>query len=190
MKRRKPKPSVGRHIGKKRKDMRFEAPDGEVWDSKFEWQVAEGAKRAGVRLLRADKRGGTDTISYFHQVRGTSCQDCGSDRVGKIRGITFDLLMPDWHPLGKENGGYLEVKGYMRADKRSLYRSLFKEKTDIAACIIIQSDYRVGKGTFSQWITKHLHIPVFLWRGEFPKPTDWIYPSERKISKSTKKGHK
>lgn len=180
----------GHKIGTKRKDMRFMADDGSIWDSKFEWQVWEGAKDAKVQLVRADKEGKGDTISYFHQVRGASCQDCGSPRVGRIRGITPDLLMPGWHPVGGENGGYLEIKGYMRADKRALYRSLLKETPGLSLCIIIQSDYRVGKGTFSQWITKHLKVPVFHWRGVFPKPNEWILPVEPKLSKRAKRSDK
>ena len=85
---------------------------------------------------------------------------------------------------------YLEAKGYMRADKRSLYRSFFKEQPNTRTCFIIQSNYRVGKGTFGEWISKQLKMPWFHWQGEFPKPNEWILPIEPKKSKSTKKGSK
>lgn len=182
--------SGGQKLGTKRKDMRFLSPDGVEWDSKFEWQVWEAARVSNVRLSRADKEGGVDTIPYFHQVRGTSCQDCGSARVGKVRGITPDFIVHDWHPIGKENGGYLETKGYMRADKRSLYRSLLKERPNLSLCLIIQSDYRVGKGTFGQWISKILKVPYFHWKGKYPEQHEWILPIEPKKSKSNKKANK
>lgn len=189
MKRKKPKASG--KIGSKRSDLRFQAPDGSIWDSKFEWHVWEGAKNADVRLHRADKAGKTDTLSYVHNIRNARCQDCGSDRVGSVRGITFDMVMRDWHPVGKENGGYLECKGYMRANKRALYRSFFKEKPGFSAAIIIQSNYKVGKGTFGDWISKILKIPYFHWQGVFPKPSDWVMPViKQEKSKSTRNKRK
>src|ERR1700761_3018185 len=84
----------GTKVGTKRKDMRFLSPEGEEWDSKFEWQGFEGARRAGIKLIRCDKDGASDTLSYFHSVRGTSCADCGSSRVGKLRRLTFDFHLP------------------------------------------------------------------------------------------------
>lgn len=180
---------IGRKLNQKRSDFHYTDESGEVWDSRFEYLVYKGCKDAGFNVRRSVQRG-TDTIPYTRTLPRASCQDCGSTRVGETRRITFDLFVDNTDSERKENSYYLESKGYMRAPKRSLYRSFFKEKgSDVSVRFIIQSNFRVGKGSFGEWINKHLRSPWFLWRGTYPIEAQWNYPIELKKSKSSKKGH-
>lgn len=170
----------GRKRGQKRRDFHYTDENGD-WDSRFEAQVFKGAVDAGTNVRR-----NYTPIPYARRVPRASCQDCGSDRVGETRRITFDLRVDNGHSEGKEDFYYLEPKGYMRAPKRSLYRSFFKDKPGISVRFIIQSNYRVGKGSFGEWINKHLNSPWFLWKGVYPTEEQWIFPIvKNKVKSST-----
>lgn len=191
MKKRKSKPKKndgGRKFGTERRDMRWIDGAGEVWDSKLESLVYEASRKAGVNLVRCDK---TDTIPYYSLLRGASCKDCGGNRVGKARKYTPDFRMRQRDPSGDESLGYLEVKGYMRAPQRALFRSLVKEKPDLVLYFLIQSDFKVTSSlTFSGWIAKFLPgVKYAVWNGTFP--TSWIgaKPRESKKRKRTKETH-
>lgn len=178
---------------KRRSDFHYTAEDGSKWDSRFEYLVYRGAVDAGLVLRRCEK--GSDTIPYTHTVPRASCQDCGSARVGSARGITPDLYFDTGHPTGEEGRGYVEIKGFMRAPKRALYRSLFKEKPNTPLCLVIQSNFKVGKGSFGGWITKYLGIPWGVWKGTWPP--EWNMPDvqkpksvESKKSRGSKKATK
>jgi hypothetical protein len=148
--------------------------------------VYKGARDAGLEVTRNDV-----PIPYARSLPRASCQDCGSDKVGETRRLTFDLRVNHRDSAGQESVYYLEPKGYMRGPKRSLYRAFFKEKGEaISVRFIIQSNFKVGKRTFGEWINKHLRMPWFLWKGTFPTEQQWNYPLELKKSKSTKKGNK
>src|SRR5579885_1009284 len=47
---------LGRRIGTHRRDMRWEAPDGSVWASRFEYEVYRGLKESGVAVRRTDEQ--------------------------------------------------------------------------------------------------------------------------------------
>lgn len=172
----------GRKKGQKRRDFHYDDVNG-TWDSKFEAQVFQGGLDAGIGLVR-----NSEAIPYLRVVPRASCADCGSNRVGETRRITWDLHSDTWHPLGKENGCYVECKGYLRGPKRSLYRSFFKDKPDTPVVFIIQSNFKVGKGTFGGWITKYLNCPWALWKGKWSE-LQWVYPEPEK-PKSTRKKQK
>ena len=182
----KPKAKLGKKVGTKRADMRWQSPDGDIWDSQFEYKVYKAGIHAGIRLRRCVKGREADTISYRHSIRGASCQDCGSDRVGSARQFTPDLFVYTGLPDRPEDGFYLEIKGYLRAPKRALLRSLFKEKQDLDLRFILQSDFKVSKSLrFSGWITKFL--PGSRWvvfNGTWP--TTWNLAHERKKIKTNK----
>jgi hypothetical protein len=175
---------VGRKLNQKRSDFHYTAEDGSTWDSRFEYLVYKGAKDAGCDVRRCEKW--VDTIPYSRILPRASCQDCGSNRVSEERGVTFDLFINNRDSAGKEDSYYLESKGYMRGPKRSLYRSLFKDKPDTCVRFVIQSNFKVGKGTFGGWINKHLGCPWAIWKGSW-NDLVWIYPPPKKIKRERKK---
>jgi hypothetical protein len=198
-------PTLGTRVGHKRSDMRWLAPDGVEWSSKFEYEVYAAAKLAGVRVRKCQRgkpgESGSDTFEYGHSPgRGLKCRVCGSDQVSQSRSYTPDLLHdPEVLPArseqvyspGRSEHYYVDVKGYMRANKRSLLRSFCKARQDIALRVILQRDYRLSKtATISQWLSKTLRVPYVLWAGRWPASQDWIMPNEPKASKKAKKGPK
>lgn len=191
MKKRKSKPKKndgGRKFGTERRDMRWMDGAGEIWDSKLESLVYEASRESSYRLVRCTK---ADTIPYYSLLRGASCADCGGARVGKARKYTPDFRMYSRHSSGEESVGYLEVKGYMRAPQRALFRSLVKEKPSLVLYLLLQSDFRVTKSLkFSGWIERFLPGAKYaVWNGTFP--TTWIgaKPSEPKKRKRIKETH-
>ena len=198
-------PTLGTRVGKKRSDMRWLDPDGVEWDSRLEYEVYAAAKLAGV-CVRKCQRGkpgesGSDTFEYGHSPgRGLKCRVCGSDQVSQSRTYTPDILhysevLPagseQVYSPGRSDNYYVDVKGYMRANKRSLLRSFCKARPDIALRVILQRDYRLSKtATISQWLSKTLRVPYAIWNGRWPTTSDWIMPNEPKVSKKAKKGPK
>lgn len=158
-------------IGTKRKDMRFRSPDGQEWDSRFEWQVFDVYVRAGWKVRRTAK-GSSDTLSYVLPVRAATCLGCGSSEIGQQRKYTPDVFC-DGSPVGGKAGEYfIEVKGYLRAAQRSLLRAFCKARKDVDLRIIYQRDFPISaKSTISQWTARFLKIPYAIWNG---KPvTEW-----------------
>lgn len=88
-------------------------------------------------------------------------------------------------------GYYIDVKGYMRANKRSLLRSFCKARPDIALRILLQRDYPLSKtATIAQWLNKTVRIPYTIFTGRYPSETDWIMPYEPKTSQKAKSRNK
>lgn len=161
--------------------MRWIAPDGAVWDSKFEYEVYKAAKDAKLPVYRAVK--GTpdgaesDTVAYWDSLRVGSCRACGSSDVGKLRSYTPDILhspgvsrkRPQDQSEERRTSSYIDVKGYLRADKRRLLRALVKARKDINLRILLQRDFTLSRtATASSWIRKMLKIPYAIWDGKWP----------------------
>lgn len=166
---------VGHKAGTKRSDKRWIDEHGNLWASRFEYLVYEAAKRANAAARRCDK-GGSDTFSYHSEVRNGRCQDCQSANVVQERRYTPDIYIVPPSAEGqsdesgsREGGYYVEAKGYLRADKRALLRSLVKSGEISDLRFIIQSDYRVGKTSLSGWIDKFLKCKWALFTGEWPE---------------------
>lgn len=174
---------IGEKIGIKRSDRRWRDEHGEEWDSRFESVIYDIAKESGIKIRRCTS---ADTIPYYHTLRGTSCQDCGSIRVGKEHRYTPDFFVYTGDTAGGKDGYYLEAKGYLRAPKRSLLRSLFATRPIVDIRFLLQSDFKVtSKLRFAGWVTKYLIGSSYaIWRGSYP--TEWIKANEPKKSKSTK----
>lgn len=162
-------------IGTKPSDRRFRAPDGSEWDSRFEWTVYDVLLRQGHAIERC-KRGGHHTVSYMQQLNNASCGACGSTEVGKRRTYTPDLFH---HAVGggaakDANAGYcIELKGYLRAEERSLLRALCKARPDLDLRFIFQRNWVVSKSsgtTILEWCRKFLKRPCAVWSGQMP---DW-----------------
>lgn len=193
MSRPKKKPAIaGKRMGTKRSDTRWIEPDGEEFDSRFEAQVVNSARLAGVLIRRAIKgtpdTPGSDTVAYRHKTsRGGRCAVCGSSDVYTARSYTADLLLDTAllskehsdkdHKAGEPARSHCDAKGYLRANKRSLLRSLHKARPDLDLRLILQRDYRISKtATISSWCNRVAKIPYAIWTGSFPKPHEWTMP--------------
>lgn len=179
---RKPKAPVtpGRRIGTKRRDMRWEA-EGQVWDSRFEYEVFRGYRDAGIKIRRCTE---ADSLRYTAPVRNGVCTECHSRGVVTEHTYTPDFFVSvgEANARGAANTGvsspgyYLEVKGYLRADRRSLLRALRKALPDVDLRLIAQRDYRVTKQlNLIGWAGKFLKCPAVVWSGGVPR---WL--GERK----------
>lgn len=162
---------LGKRMGTKRRDMRFIAPDGSEWDSRFEWIVYDAYKQAGSSVRRTEA-GGRDTLSYSEPVRSATCDSCGATAVSKSRRYTPDLFYHTGLPDNKEEGYYIEVKGYIRAEQRSLIRAFAKARKDVDLRYIYQRDFPVSRtSTVSSWHSKCVKRPYVIWDGKVP--TEW-----------------
>jgi hypothetical protein len=166
-------------MGKSSKDHRWLSPNGEEWDSRFEFQVYESIHNSGqapVRRCTKDKRKESDTLVYTMPVRDASCDACKSTEVSKRRTYTPDLYSPDAY--GRDDrvyshaGFYIEIKGYLRADQRALLRAFCKARPDIDLRIVFQRDFKVGSGTATSWVSKYLKRPCCIWKGRLPE--EWV----------------
>lgn len=166
--------TAGSRIGTKFRDMRWMGPDGSVWDSRFEYEVYSGLVKQGLNVRRTTP---DDSIPYTHAVRGGLCTVCASNKVVTERSYTPDFFVYTDTALdrntgsGVDKGYFIEAKGYLRADRRSLLRSLRKARPDIDLRLVAQRDYKVGKSTLTGWASKYLKVPVAVWNGKLPE--DW-----------------
>lgn len=131
-------------VGSKRSDRRWQDDDtGELWDSKFEWQVYNGLRSAGYRIRRCTE---SDAIAYNSSVKQGRCVECNGSRVVQERIYTSDLYVVE-HRGEATGGGYLvECKGYFPGTKRSLFRALTKQLQGVDLRIIFESN-RTLRGT-------------------------------------------
>jgi len=108
-------------------------------------------------------------MAYTSPVRGGRCQKCDSDSVAQEHVYTPDLYVDSKpRPDGKENessGYYIESKGYLRGSRRALLRHFRKARADVDLRLVIQRDYKVGKGTLVSWAEKYLKVKVLVWKG-------------------------
>jgi hypothetical protein len=154
--------------------MRWKTPDGVVWDSRFEAEVFDGYGRAGYQVRQTTEH---DRVLYTRGVRNGLCGKCGSAEVATSHSYQADLsILPKdggQQPSLDDGGAYLlEVKGYIRAERRSLLRALLKARPDLRLRLLVQRDYKVTKSlSLTDWAVKYLRIPVAVWTGQ--PPTTW-----------------
>jgi hypothetical protein len=160
--------------------MRWLAPDGQVWASRFEYGIFVQLKEQGFHVRKTDL---PDQLDYTDPVHGGRCLDCGSSSCVTARHYTPDLFVgPAGTDLdtGAERvreghapspfGYYIEAKGYLRADRRSLLRSVRKAWPRLDFRLVVQRDYRVtAKLTIVEWARKFLKCEVHVWNGSLPK---------------------
>lgn len=161
---------AGKRVGTKRSDKRWQSPDGQIWDSQFEYIVYTAYKASGYAIRRCTP---SDTIPYIVPVRSGTCLACGATEVGKQRKYT-----PDFHVTPKDSerktvSYYIETKGYLRPPERALLRALCKTQPDISLRLIFQRNYRVSKPTYNTdgsvmtWAQKFLKSwPASVWTGK------------------------
>lgn len=159
----------GTRLGSKRRDMRWLSPDGVVWSSKFEYSVFVALKEQGYNVR---KTGPEDSMAYTSTIKGGICSQCGSRAVAQEHRYTPDLFVDTTGRTGAASsanaGYYIEAKGYLRAERRSLLRAFRKEKPACDLRLVVQRDYKVGKSTLTGWATKFLKVPVHVWDGKIP----------------------
>lgn len=156
----------GERVGTKKSDTRWKAPDGTIWASRFEYAVYSTLKEKGYDVRKTDKQ---DTMAYTSRVDSGRCRKCGSSCVVTERHYTPDLYIGP-RP-GQTTGFYLEAKGYLRAQRRSLLRAFRKTGPACDLRMVVQRDYKVGKSTLVGWASKLLKVPVTVWNGDLPH--DW-----------------
>lgn len=164
-----PQSGTGRRIGTKRSDLRFEAPDGQIWASPFEYRVYDEIRTAG--RVRVRKTTEADSIAYSTPVKRGYCAQCGSDHVAQARTYTPDLAV-----VSDDDGTaryFLETKGYFRGSGRNLLRAAVKANPQADIRLIAQSDHWVTKGKtrLSDW-AKRFKIKFTVWNGALPE--EWI----------------
>lgn len=161
---------AGQRVGTKRRDMRWQAPDGTIWASRFEYAVFKTLQEQGHDVRRCTAP--DDSLPYTSRVVSGVCLDCGSARVATSRTYTPDLHLRPKSAGAQREGYFIEAKGYLRAERRALLRSLRKAWPSLDLRLVVQRDYRVTAGlTITQWATKYLKCPVIVWEGKLPK--DW-----------------
>lgn len=156
-------------VGRSRSDRRWEAPDGQVWASKFEWEVFDALQRAGVSVRKCDSG---DTVTYYQARPNVRCLDCGSSNCSQERTYTPDLFVIP--KSGSDNGGgyFIEVKGYFRDEKRALFRCLRTSRSDIDLRCVFAADHWVTKGKtrLSAYFDRYVkNTPYHFWDGTLPE---------------------
>lgn len=156
----------GRRVGTHKRDMRWQDPQGNLWDSRYEYELFTYLKAKDGLYVRPTTE--QDSFRYTSPVRSSICTVCGSDRVAKNRSYTPDLFVntKDDRGLARDPSGYyVEAKGFLRKDRRALLRYFRKARPDVDLRLVVQADNRATKQLrVVEWAKKYLKIPVAVWR--------------------------
>jgi hypothetical protein len=158
-------PIPGQRVGTKKTDTRWQAPDGTVWASRFEFAVFTKLKEAGYNVRKTTEQ---DRFAYTSPVKGGKCTVCASHDVVTERTYTPDLFVVPAGAASDDEGYFIEAKGYLRSERRALLRSFRKTGPRIDLRLVVQRDYKVGKSTLVGWATRLLKVPVHVWNGDLP----------------------
>lgn len=172
------KPSLdGQRVGSKRSDTRWQAEDGTVWASRFEYAVYKSLKDKGYDVRKTTEQ---DRMAYTSLVTNGRCRKCGTSDVVTERHYTPDLFVVPRRPIAGINltqdpqdsgrrGYYLEAKGYLRTERRTLLRAFRKTGPSCDLRLVVQRDYPVGKSTLAEWGRRLMKVPVHVWDGGLPE---------------------
>lgn len=161
---------MGRRVGTKRADRRWEGKDGVIWASRFEEEIYEYLQGAIGSAGTVRKCGKGDSLSYTQERARITCLDCGSSRCAQSRTYTPDLFVDTG-----TRSYWLEIKGRFTAEKRSLFRSFRKSRPDIVVRFVAQGDFKIGKGRLSGYFKKFLKdVPFIVWNEKAGFPEEWI----------------
>lgn len=185
-----PSTYYGKRVGTKRSDRRWQSPDGELWDSRYEYLVYIQFRQEGYNIVRCGKG---DTFSFTLPIRGGKCRDCQSTSVGQSRTYTPDFYIVSEDSEHTPVKHYIETKGFIRPKERSLLRAFYKERPDTRISVIFQRSYPTGarrangtKSSIIEWMEKFLpRFPAYVWQGHVPEGFN-----ERKVSQDAEKGDK
>lgn len=156
---------MGKKVGFKRSDRRYQSDDGQLWDSRFEWVVYDGLRSSGYTVRRCDE---DDSLAYYTAVVKGKCVECGSNDVLQSRIYTPDLFVVGSKGKGSiaQAGYFIECKGYFPADKRTLFRAVANKAEGIDLRIVFQREVilRGTTGTNVAYIKKFCkNTPVGVW---------------------------
>lgn len=167
----------GKRVGIKRSDLRWQAPDGTIWSSRYEFELFLQLKEQGYNVRKTTEK---DSHSYTSPVRGGRCLECDSCKVVQQHSYTPDLFVGEEGRSDKptDPSGYrdylIEAKGYLRAPRRALLRHFRKARPDLDLRFVVQRDYRVTKhATIVEWARKYLKVPIVVWPGRGTKFPGW-----------------
>jgi len=149
----------GRKKGSKRSDKRWEAPDGTVWDSGYEYDCYRAFRNIGYNVTVC-YRGKGHTFNYVEPTRGGQCMECGSTEVFKHRSYT-----PDFYLQWEDNKPfYVETKGYWRPSQRALFQKFLKSNPELDVRIVLQSNAYKGKlANMQEYVARYMKIPSHVW---------------------------
>lgn len=158
--------SKGKRVGTKRSDRRWEAPDGTIWASKFEWQVYDAIVRhyASDKSVSVERCGPDCSLGYHSTVKNGRCTQCGSVCVVQERTYTPDIRIVRTSEQGQQRVTYIEAKGYFEGSKRSLFRQVLKTHQSLDIRLVAERDHWVtkGKSKLSDW-AKRFKVKFHLW---------------------------
>ena len=162
-------------VGRKRADRRWISPDGQEWDSKFEWQVWQGLVENGYKVRRCDER---DRFAYRDRIAQAECGSCGSSECFKARTYTPDLFLYSsgrTRKTGSPAGFYVEIKGYFSPQKRRLFRCFTKDRPDVDVRFILYGNPYTKRGglRLTEYFDRYLKaVPYHVWNGNIPQ--EWL----------------
>lgn len=136
-------------------DRRYIDEENNEWDSRYEYEVYRGIQLLGFDVRRCSEEQG-DTFAYQSPVVRGRCLECEGNKVVQERTYTPDLYISG-ESIGPGCGGaYIEAKGYWKAPKRNLLRSVVKSNPDLSLLFIFQRDLWVtkGKSKYSDYIAR------------------------------------
>lgn len=162
----KPKEANGKRVGTKRSDRRWQAVDGTIWASKFEYQVYDALVRhfEGNPRVSVERCGPDCTLGYHSSVKNGRCKECRSVCVVQERTYTPDIRIVRTSESGQKRTTYIEAKGYFEGSKRSLFRQVLKSYESLDIRIVAERDHPVtrGKTNLSDW-AKRFKVKFHLW---------------------------
>lgn len=148
-------------MARKRRDRRFTDPEGNEWDSQFEYLVFVGLPSHGYRVRRCDER---DSVSYQHPVKQGACLECGSHEVVQVRSYTPDLFVVDALTDTDEDGTYIECKGYFPADRRAQLRSVVQSNPQLDLRILFAAERKLTKAkTNIEYVHSYIKCGAGVW---------------------------
>ena len=147
---------MGKRVGTKRSDRRWLDDTGQEWASRYEYQVFCAFRDLGVNIRKCGKG---DTIEYSEPKRNNKCLECGSERVVQTRTYTPDLCID---PDSEGGRTFIEVKGYMPAPKRKLFKDMLKGRPDIDIALVFEKDTRAPKSKlrYLEYTKRYFKIPA------------------------------
>lgn len=172
--------NYGHRTGTKRSDRHWTDPEGNIWDSRYEYLVFRAyAEVKGLNVRRTTK---SDTMAFVLSIARGQCLACGATTVGQQRTYTPDLHVTPSDTEPQAEPYYIEAKGYLRPKERSLLRAFYKAHPDAPVRFLLQRDFPAGakskvtgtRSSIVQWFAKFLpQFKVVVWNGKVPKDDDW-----------------
>lgn len=155
----------------------FTDPEGDIWDSRFEWLVYIGLRDSGQNVRRCHKR---DTLTYHTPVKQGLCLECRANSVVQVREYTPDLLVAERKQGGDEDASgpasiyYVECKGYFPKERRSQLVCLSREWPDLDLRFLFAKEAKLTPTCSNvEYVLKYMKKPAGTWNDG---ALEWRYP--------------